>query len=108
MRRRSASVAATISARLRASASTRSASSSLRLAPSSARAAAPSTRARPRATHGAASSMASVSTVTPRPMPGRRAWLHRSSAYQGASATADQQIATSAPPTAPTTSASRW
>ena len=62
IRRRSASAAATRSARLRASDSTRSASSSRRLGPSSARASASSARVTSRASHGAASSSPAAAT----------------------------------------------
>jgi hypothetical protein len=72
IRRRSASVAATTSARLRASDSTRRNNSSVRLAPRSCRAALSSTRATPRATHGAATSRAGASATTARSTPDHR------------------------------------
>ena len=63
IRRRSASVALTMSARLRARVSTRSASSSLRLGPSRVRAADSSARLTPRASHGAANSAATARMI---------------------------------------------
>ena len=70
MRRRSASAAATTSARLRASACTRSSSCWAGLGPSSLRAARTSTLVTARATHGAARNRAATSTSTAGVRPG--------------------------------------